>query len=72
MTTQKYEPLFDNHPVTGASVEVFYADRTLENFGQGEAGWYWQMRRRGCAAEGVAVGPFPTSYSAYRSATAST
>jgi hypothetical protein len=28
------EPLFDVHPQTGATIEVFYADRSLETFGQ--------------------------------------
>jgi hypothetical protein len=27
-------PLFDVHPQTGATIEVFYADRSLETFGQ--------------------------------------
>ena len=66
-SARAYEALFDIHPVTGASVEVFYADRSLESFVRG-AGWYWCPRRRGFAPTGPAVGPFPTSYSAYRSA----
>jgi hypothetical protein len=65
---QKYEPLFDIHPVTGWSFEVFYADRTLETFGRGVTGWFWWPRRRGFAPTGPVVGPFPTSYSAYRNA----
>jgi hypothetical protein len=64
----RHKPLFDVHPVTGASIEVFYADRTLESFGRGGAGWFWWPRRRGLAPEGRATGPFPTSYSAYRNA----
>jgi hypothetical protein len=32
----RHEPLYDVHPRTGASIEVFYADRTLETFGRGE------------------------------------
>jgi hypothetical protein len=28
--------LRDTHPQTGVSIEVFYADRTLETFGRGE------------------------------------
>ncbi len=28
-----HEPLFDIHPITGVSIEVFYADRSLETFG---------------------------------------
>jgi hypothetical protein len=62
------EPLFDIHPVTGACIEVFYADRRLETFGRGDAGWFWWFRRRGFAPSGPALGPFPTSYSAYRDA----
>ena len=64
---QKYEPLFDVHPVTGANIEVFYADR-LATFGRGGAGWFWQVRKRGFAPEGPATGPFASSYAAYRSA----
>ena len=62
------EPLFDVHPQTGASIEVFYADRTLETFGRCGAGWFWWARRRGCSPAGPATGPFATSYSAYRHA----
>jgi len=29
-----HEPLFDIHPRTGASIEVFYADRALERLGR--------------------------------------
>jgi hypothetical protein len=35
------EPIYDVNPQTGASFEVFYADRTLETFGIGGAGWFW-------------------------------
>ena len=62
------EPLFDINPRTGASIEVFYADRALETFGRVGAGWFWCSRRRGCAADGSATGPFATSYAAYRHA----
>ena len=60
------ESLFDVHPRTGASIEVFYSDRTLETFGRGGAGWFWWPRRRGFAPDGPATGPFATSYAAYR------
>jgi len=60
----QHEPLFDVNPTTGASIEVFYADRTLESFGRIGAGWYWWPRRRGFAPDGPAVGPFATSYRA--------
>jgi len=62
----RYEPLFDIHPLTGASIEVFYADRALETFGRVGAGWFWCSRRRGFSAAEPATGPFPTSYAAYR------
>jgi hypothetical protein len=63
------EPLFDIHPHTGAPIEVFYADRALETFGRQGAGWFWCYRRRGYSAGGLATGPFPTRYAAYRHAT---
>ena len=63
-----HEPLFDVHPLTGISIEVFYTDRTLETFGRSGVGWFWCCRQRGFVAAGPAAGPFPTSYSAYRHA----
>jgi hypothetical protein len=71
MSSNRHEPIFDIHPVTGASIEVFYADTALATFGRGGAGWFWQCRRRGFAPEGKATGPFPTSYTAYRHAVVS-
>src|SRR5882757_7273103 len=62
------EPLFDVHPRTGASIEVFYADRALETFGRAGAGWFSWSRRRGCSPDGSPSGPFATSYAAYRHA----
>ena len=62
------EPFFDVDPQTGATIEVFYADRRLETFGKGGAGWFWWSRRRGFSPDGLPIGPFPTSYSAYRNA----
>ena len=44
------EPLFDIHPLTGATIEVFYADGRLETFGRYGAGWFWCCRRRGSSA----------------------
>jgi hypothetical protein len=32
------EPLFDVHPATGLTFEVFYTDRTLMSFGKDGAG----------------------------------
>jgi hypothetical protein len=63
-----HEPLYDIHPRTGISIEVFYSDRTLETFGRGGAGWFWWPRQRGCSPDGSPTGPFATSYAAYRHA----
>ena len=63
-----HKSLFDIHPVTGATIEVFYADRSLETFGWVGAGWFWWPRRPGFASMGPANGLFPTSSSAYRHA----
>jgi hypothetical protein len=64
----RFEPLYDTHPLTGAAIEVFYADRTLETFGRCGPGWFWWYRRRGASPSGPRTGPFPTSYAAYRNA----
>jgi hypothetical protein len=61
-------PLFDVHPQSGATIEVFYADRSLETFGRCGAGWFWWSRRRGFSPDSPASGPFATSYAAYRHA----
>ena len=66
MSGNQRGPLFGTHPVTGVSIEVFYADTTLATFGRGGIGWFWQVRQRGYAPDGLATGPFPTSYSAFR------
>jgi hypothetical protein len=64
-----HEPLFDVNLQSGISIEVFYADRTLETFGRCGAGWFWWQRRRGFSPAGSPSGPFATSYAAYRDAT---
>jgi hypothetical protein len=64
----RHEPLYDIHPRTGASFEVFYADRTLETFGREGAGWFYWFRRPGFSPDGSPTGPFATSYAAYRDA----
>jgi antirestriction protein ArdC len=46
--------MFDIHPVTGASIEIFFADRTLESFGRNDAGWFWWQRQHGFAPNGPA------------------
>jgi hypothetical protein len=39
---QKYAAFFDADAdaVTGVSIEVFWADTTLETFGRGPSGWF--------------------------------
>jgi len=64
----RHQPLYDVNPSTGASIEVFYADRTMETFGRCGAGWFWCSRRRGFSPGDPATGPFSTSYAAYRHA----
>lgn len=63
-----HESLYDINPRTGATIEVFYADRALETFGWQGAGWFWWARRRGHSPAGPAKGPFATRYAAYRDA----
>ena len=64
----RHEPLFDIHPLTGISIEVFYADRALETFGRSGSGWFWWPRLGGFTPAGPPTGPFATSYAAYRHA----
>jgi hypothetical protein len=63
-----YEPLYDVDPLSGASIEVFYADRVLAgSFGKC-SGWFWWTCQPGCLPDAPPVGPFATSYTAYRDA----
>jgi hypothetical protein len=63
-----YEPLYDIDPRTGASVEIFYADRVLaESFGA-RSGWFWWSCQKGFLPDREPTGPFATSYLAYRDA----
>jgi len=63
-----HEPLYDIIPRTGVSIEVFFANRTMETFGRGGPGWFWWRRQRGLAPDGARRGPFATRYAAYRHA----
>jgi hypothetical protein len=64
-----YEALYDIDPHTGASIEVFHADRVLaKSFGTRGPGWFWWSCRGGYLPECMPVGPFGTSYRAYREA----
>jgi hypothetical protein len=68
-TRRQGEPLYDRHPQTGAVIEVFHADRVLaESFGACGAGWFWHVFRPGCLPDDLPIGPFMTSYRAYRDA----
>jgi hypothetical protein len=60
------EPLYEVDTQTGASVEVFYADRALAiSFGIHGPGWYSWSCQRGSLPAGPPNGPFATSYAAY-------
>ena len=60
------EPLYDFDPQTGASIEVFYADRVLaQSFGMHSAGWFWWACQPGCLPDGSPTGPLATCYAAY-------
>jgi hypothetical protein len=62
-----HEPLYDIDPRTGASIEVFYADRALETFGRDQVG-SGALASAAFSPEGPPTGPFATSYAAYRHA----
>jgi hypothetical protein len=63
-----YEPLDDFDPQTGASIEIFYADRALaKSFGARGEGWFWWACQPGRLPRAVA-GPFADNYLAYRAA----
>jgi hypothetical protein len=53
-----HDPLYEIDHQTGATIEVFYANRTLETFGGCGAGWFWWLRRQGCSPGGLPTGPF--------------
>ena len=59
----KFEPLYDTDPRTGATIEVFYADRMLA--GMRRAGWHWWTCKPGGVPQWPPTGPFPTAYRAY-------
>lgn len=61
-----HEPLYDTNPRTGATIEVFYADRVLT--GMRGAGWFWWSCKAGNVPDWPPSGPFATSYAAYRDA----
>ena len=65
----RFEPLYDTHPHTGVTFEVFYADTVLAlSFGLRGSGWCWWLCSPGHLPDGPPVGPLATSYAAYRDA----
>ena len=63
------EPLYDIHPITGATIEVFYADPELAiSFGLYGPGWVWWSCSGRLAPDGAPRGPHPSAFSAYREA----
>jgi hypothetical protein len=65
----RLESLYDIDLRTGASIEVFYADRVLaQSFGARGAGWFHWSCLPGSLPVCPPVGPFATSYLAYRDA----
>ena len=64
-----FEPLYDICPRTGATIEVFFADRVLAlSVGASGAGWFWWSCQPDRLPNCPPAGPFLTSYAAYRQA----
>ncbi len=61
----RHPPIHDVHPLTGVSIEVFYADWAMETFGRSEAVGFGRCAFK---PDGPATGPFATTYAAYRHA----
>jgi len=57
-----HEPLYEVHPKTGATIEIFHADDLFAGMG---AGWFWWTCQAGSKPEWRPRGPFGTSYRAY-------
>ena len=57
--------LYEIDPRTGATVEIFWADRALaQSIGTHAAGWYWRER----SSPDAPSGPFLVCLDAYRDA----
>jgi hypothetical protein len=63
---RRYEPLYDIDPKTGASAEIFFADHALAASFGASSGWFWWTGQPACVPDGPPIGPFATSYAAYR------
>ena len=37
----QHKRIFDVRPMTGATIEIFFADRKLESLRRSGAGWFW-------------------------------
>jgi hypothetical protein len=61
-----HEPLYIAS--SGATIEVFYADRVLATSFGGRAGWHWWSCLPGCLPHMAPRGPFITNYGALRDA----
>jgi len=69
MQRGRCQPLYDFHPLSGALIEVFYADRALAtSFDLSGPGWIWWNCSRGLTPDGPPHGPFGTDFAAYRDA----
>ncbi len=67
----RHEPLYDTDPRTGATIEVFYGDAVLaRSFGARGPGWFCWSCAAGRVPMAPPLGPFATSYAAYRQAMA--
>jgi hypothetical protein len=57
--------LYEIDPTTGATIEIFCADRVVaQSFGAHAAGWYWRQR----GSPNLPSGPFLVCLDAYRDA----
>jgi hypothetical protein len=64
-----WEPMYETDPVTGGTIEIFYAHRQFAaSFGAKDGGFFWWRFKSDCLLDGPPIGPFGTSYAAYRNA----
>jgi hypothetical protein len=63
MQRARYQLLYETDPRTGATIEIFHADRVFA--GMRGAGWFWWTCDPGSLPEWPPVGPFATAYRAY-------
>jgi hypothetical protein len=62
----KFEPIYDVDPITGGTIEVFFADHVFDGM---RGGWHWwKSGSPGGVPDWPPNGPFGTSYCAYRDA----